>query len=81
MVPRDKKAPYTAKGNMIYLIVHWWPGTTMKVPEAGITPKSARILSTGQRVKFKRRSNDLFFYDLPARPPDPLCTVIALRIG
>lgn len=69
----------TARGKMIYLLVHWWPGRTMKVPEAGIRPKSARILSTGQKVKFERRGNDLFFTDLPVRPPDPFCTVIALK--
>ncbi len=70
----------TARGKRIYMIVHWWPGRELKVPEACVDVKSAWILSTRQKVRFERRGQDLFFYDLPARPPDPIGTVIALEI-
>jgi alpha-L-fucosidase len=69
----------TAKGNTVYLVVHWWPGRTLVVPDARIGIASARILSTGDAVKFRFDGDRLVLYGLPAKAPDPLCSVIALE--
>jgi len=70
----------TAKPGRIYLLVHWWPGTELKVPGAGIKPRKAWILSTKKPVKFRVQGKDLFFTGLPAQSPEPMTTVIGLEM-
>ncbi len=70
----------TAKGKKIYLIVHWWPGRELCLPEVKVKVKSAYILSTGQKVILEPRGKRLILKGLPAKAPDPLSTVIVMKI-
>ncbi len=69
----------TAKGNNIYLIVHWWPGKELSLPDVKIEVKSAFILSTKQKVNLERKGERLILHNLPGKPPDPLSTVIVMK--
>jgi alpha-L-fucosidase len=72
----------TARGNTMYWHVSRWYGSELWI--GGMTTKvvRARIVSTGQEVKFRQTfepTQRLHLYDLPATPPDPHMTVIALE--
>jgi len=69
----------TAKGKKIYLIVHWWPGRELYLPEVKIKIKSAHILSTGKKVILEPKGERLILKGLPAKAPDSLSTVIVLK--
>ena len=68
----------TAKGGRIYVHVFDWPSTSLEI--TGLDPKviSARLLATGQSLKFRQEEGKLQI-DLPAHAPDPNVSVIALR--
>ncbi len=68
----------TAKRSSIFVHVFDWPSTALDVP--GLTGKviSARMLATGQSLKFRQSENSLQV-DLPAHAPDTNASVIALR--
>ena len=70
---------FARRGDTIYLMVHWWPGRTLTLPDFPQELASARILRTGQDVAFHRDGKRLILTGLPVRPPDPWCTVIALK--
>jgi len=70
----------TEKGKDMYLVVHWWPGRTLCLPNVPFKIASARILSTGQKLRIERdATNRLLLHGLPAKAPDPLSTVIVLN--
>lgn len=71
----------TAKGNTAYLHVFRWPGEEAYIAGVDNEVKSARILTTGQTARISRASNGrLILRGLPADPPDPSDTVIALEL-
>jgi len=86
-------ANYTRRGNTLYIHQHYWPGHTPAAewldfyqPEAviaigGLKGKvlSARILKTGQSVKFTQDELRLRLTGLPIEPPDPPATVIEVE--
>jgi len=71
----------TRKGNTLYLHLLRYPGT-----EFGIASfheyhlVSARILTTGAPLEIVREPTRDLIRGLPARPPDPIATVLALKI-
>ena len=79
-VPGANFGVTTARAGRVYLLVHWWAGDTLRAPNAGVRPKRAWMLSTGQRVRCTQDGRDLLFTDLPRRSPDPFTTVIALDV-
>ena len=68
----------TAKGPQVFIHIFDWPAAALEV--AGIRPKvlSARLLGTGEPVKFRQTEASVQI-DLPAKAPDPNVSVIALR--
>ena len=86
-------ANYTRRGNTLYIHQHFWPGHTPAAewlsfyqPEAviaigGLKPKilSARLLKTGQKVKFTQDEFSLRLTGLPIEPPDSPATVIEVE--
>lgn len=68
----------TAKGPQLFIHVFDWPSAALEV--GGIKPKvvSARLLGSGEPLKF-RQSDAALQIDLPAKAPDPNVSVIALR--
>ena len=68
----------TAKDNKVFIHVFDWPRATLEVNR--IKPKvvSARLLATGQSLKFTQTEEKLKL-ELPSQMPDPNVTTIALR--
>jgi hypothetical protein len=66
----------------MYWHVSRWSGSELWI--GGLTTKvlRARVVSTGQEMKLRQTfepTERLHLYDLPAMPPDPQMTVIALE--
>jgi alpha-L-fucosidase len=72
-------AGFTRKGNTLYVHAHFWPGETLAI--GGLLPKvkSARLLATGQNVKFEQDRFRVKFTGLPAAPPDDPVSVLAVE--
>jgi alpha-L-fucosidase len=72
----------TRKGNTVYWHVPRWYGPDLWIGGFETPVRSARILSTGQKVAFEQTFEPtvrLHLKDLPAQAPDPVMTVIALE--
>ena len=75
----------TAKGNTLYWHIGRWYGSDLWIGGLKTRVLGARILSTGQAVKFRQTfesagaTDRLHLYDLPAAAPDPDLTVLALE--
>jgi alpha-L-fucosidase len=86
-------ANFTRRGNTLYVHQHFWPGHTPAAewlsffqPEAviaigGLKPKvlSAKLLKTGQPVKFTQDEFTFRLTGLPIDPPDSPATVIEVE--
>jgi alpha-L-fucosidase len=70
----------TLKGKALYLHVHYWPGREAIVYGLANRVRSARILGTGQSVRVAQDGLHVRLQDLPARAPDPACSVIKLNL-
>jgi alpha-L-fucosidase len=69
----------TQKGKTIYLHTLWWPGTKVALPRIKEPVKSAKILSTGQKLTVaKTKDGRLQLSGLPSAPPDYTNTVIQI---
>jgi alpha-L-fucosidase len=71
---------FTAKGSTMYLHIRNWPGPTAVVGGLTNRVKSARLLASGEPVRFEQTENRLLLQGLPIEPPDPFATVIALEV-
>jgi alpha-L-fucosidase len=71
----------TQKGNKIYLWNWIWPACGESIV-AGFTTglRSARILGTGQELKFSQEKYRLIVTDLPREVPDPVAGVAVLEL-
>ena len=75
--PHGNIGVYTRRGNTLYTIVYFWPGSTMTVGGVRCKVLSARFLASGRPVQFEQRGSQLIFGPLPEKPPDEPVTVIA----
>jgi alpha-L-fucosidase len=89
----NTNANYTRRGNTLYIHQQFWPGHTPAAdwlsfyqPEAviaigGLKPKvlSARLLKTGEAVKFAQDEFSLRLTGLPLQAPDVPATVIEVE--
>jgi alpha-L-fucosidase len=75
-VSHSEIANFTRSGNHLYVHVHFWPGESVAV--GGLTNKvlSAKLYPSGQTVQFHQDDFRVQFVGLPAKPPDPLLSVI-----
>jgi alpha-L-fucosidase len=71
----------TRRGNTAYLLVFRWPGSELLLPLVQTTPRRARIVGSDQSVQLQhdRANGRLALTGLPADPPDPHVTVIAVE--
>jgi len=78
-VRRNNYASFTRKGNTLFVHVHYWPGEVVAFSGLQTSVKSARLLATGQKVKFEQDPFRVRFTGLPAEPPDHPVTTIAVE--
>ena len=71
-------ANFTRKGKKLYVHVHFWPGGSWAIAGLKCRIKSARLLGTKQKVKFKQDKFRLRFSGLPEKAPDSLVSVLEL---
>ena len=75
---RSNYAGFTRKGNTLYMHVYFWPGETVALAGLKTGVKSARLLASGQQVKFQQDRFRVRFTGLPGEPPDHPVTTIAI---
>jgi alpha-L-fucosidase len=76
---RSSYASFTRSGNTLYMHIHFWPGSTAAIAGLMAPVKSARLLATGQDVKFEQDRLRVRFLNLPANAPDNPVTTIAVE--
>jgi alpha-L-fucosidase len=77
---RSNYALFTRKGNTLYMHVYFWPGSTVVMGGLMNQVKSARLLASGQDVKFEQDKFRVRFVNLPEHVPDSPVTTIALEL-
>ena len=78
-VSRSTYCNFTRKGNTLYVHVYFWPGDYVAIAGLQNTVKSARLLATGQEVKFDQDGFRTRFTGLPKVAPDDPVTVLAVE--
>ncbi len=78
-VTNSTYAGFTRKGNTLYMHVYYWPGEYVAIGGLKTKVKSARMLTTGQNVKFEQTEFQAKFTGLPQRAPDELATVLEIE--
>jgi alpha-L-fucosidase len=71
---------FTRKGNKLYLLVHWWHGKQIILPDFPYEIKNARLLNSNQKISFRRDGKRMIFENLPAKAPNRLCSAIIIEI-
>jgi len=72
-------ATFTRKGNTLYMHVYFWPGSAVAMAGLMNQVKSARMLATGQEVKFEQDRFRVRFLNLPETAPDDPVTTIEIE--
>jgi alpha-L-fucosidase len=70
----------TAGATTLYLHVFRWPGRSLTVTGLYDRARSAQLLATGTPLRCAQREDELTV-SLPAAAPDPVDTVIAVRVS
>ena len=79
LFPHGDICAFTRKGTTLYVHVYFWPGDTVTVGGVTTQVRSAKLLATGENVKFAQKGRQLIFSGLPLHAPDELVTVIAVE--
>ena len=78
-VTRYQYAGITRKGNTLFLHVHAWPGSEIRIGALVTKALSARLFASGKEIKFDQNAERLRLYGLPEKAPDQPMTVIAIE--
>ncbi len=76
---RSNYATFSRKGTTLYMHVHFWPGDTLAIAGLLVPVKSARLLASGQAVKFEQDKLRVKFTGLPRAAPDNPVTTLAIE--
>jgi len=76
---RSNYASFTRKGNTLYVHVHFWPGDTVVVAGLQQRVKAARLLATGESLKFVQEQFRVRLTGLPVEAPDHPITTLAVE--
>ena len=79
-VSYSEMAGFTRRGNTLYLQVHYWDGAVLSIPGIKNKVLAARLLTSGEELRYKQDEYRLLFSDLPVTPPDDPVTVIELAL-
>jgi alpha-L-fucosidase len=80
-VKRGQFSDFIQRGNKLYIMVQFWPGTELSI--GGLLTKaiSAKMYGTSTPVKFDQTDFRLRFTGLPATAPDPLVSVLEVEFA
>lgn len=78
-VVRYQYAGITRKKNTLYLHVHAWPGSEVRIGAIVTKAVSARFLATGRPIRFDQSADRIRLYGMPEKAPDSPLTVIAIE--
>ncbi|HWB86116.1 MAG TPA: alpha-L-fucosidase [Bryobacteraceae bacterium] len=76
---RSNYASFTRKGNTLYMHVYFWPGQYVAISGLRNKVKSARLLTSGQEVKFDQDPYRFRLLNLPEKAPDQPVTTFAIE--
>lgn len=70
----------TVRGNNLYLIIRFWDGSgELHLADLTNDVKSVTLLTTGQKLDFEKKGDDLFIHGLPKISPTQLFPVIRVE--
>ncbi|HEX3753850.1 MAG TPA: alpha-L-fucosidase [Rhizomicrobium sp.] len=72
-------ANFTRNGNMLYMHVHFWPGSDVSISGLQAKVISAKLLKSGAPVRVTQDDYRTHLTGLPERAPDSPVTTIALE--
>ncbi|HEY8151759.1 MAG TPA: alpha-L-fucosidase [Vicinamibacteria bacterium] len=76
---RSSYASFTRRGNTLYMHVHFWPGEHVSIAGLLVPVKSARLLPSGQNVRFEQDRLRVKLTGLPAAAPDQPVSTLAIE--
>lgn len=78
-VTRSLFANFTRRGKTLYVHVHYWPGDEWAVAGLRTKVKAARLLPSGEKVRFEQDRFRVKFSGLPKTAPEKLVSVLELE--
>lgn len=78
-VRRSEFCDFVVRGNKLYVMVHFWPGSDLSIGGLKTKALSANIHGSSTPVKFEQTDLRLRFTGLPATPHDPLVSAIEVE--
>jgi alpha-L-fucosidase len=80
-VKRGQFSDFIERGNKLYIMVQFWPGSELSIGGLMTKAVSAKIYGTSTPVKFDQTDFRLRFTGLPATGPDPLVSVLEVEFA
>ena len=80
-VKRGQFSDFIQRGNKLYIMVQFWPGSELSIGGLMTKAISAKIYGTSTQVKFEQTDFRLRFTGLPAAPPDPMVSVLEVEFA
>jgi alpha-L-fucosidase len=78
-VKRGQFSDFIVRGNKLYIMVQFWPGSELSIGGMKNTALSARLYGTSAPVKFDQTDFRLRLTGLPAIPHDPMVSAIEVE--
>jgi alpha-L-fucosidase len=78
-VKRGQFSDFVVRGNTLYIMVQFWPGTELSIGGMRTSAVSAKLYGTSTPVKIEQSDFRLRFTGLPASAPDPLVSVLEVE--
>jgi alpha-L-fucosidase len=75
-VKRGQFSDFIQRGNKLYIMTQFWPGSEMSIGGLKGKAVSAKLYGSSTPVKFDQDDFRLRFTGLPAAPPDPMVSVL-----
>ena len=81
LVDLNLQGPFTRKGNNAYWCIFRWPGKVATAVNVGTRPLRVTLLESGKEYPFdwNEDTGKLTIRELPALPPDALCSVLKIE--
>jgi alpha-L-fucosidase len=80
-VKRSQLADFITRGNKLYIMVQFWPGSELSIGGLMTKALSAKLYGSSTPVKFDQSDFRLRFTGLPAVAPDPLVSVLEVEFA